>query len=130
MGILLDFFPFECIVQYCFICRPIDSTVSEMMVLNPNLCCDFAISSQTLQLSWLDLIHPLDLVHRLDLIHKRLDLIHNRLDLIHKRLDLIHNRLDLINKRRDRIHKRLHLINKRLEFIYKRLDINGYISTD
>ncbi len=35
-------------IQYCFICRPSDSTVSENVGIEPRTSCDFGICSQTL----------------------------------------------------------------------------------
>jgi hypothetical protein len=67
------------VIQHPFICRPSDTTVSEDAGIEPRICCDFGIDSQTLYLTtWLDLIHTW-----LDLIHTWLDLIHTWLDLPH-----------------------------------------------
>ncbi len=60
-------------IEHCFICRSLDSTVSEDGRIEPRTVATLALA--------------------LDALTTQQDLIQNRLDLIHNRLDFIHNRL-------------------------------------
>ncbi len=73
------------VIQHCFICRPLDSAVSEDAGIEPWTVVTLASTARRSNPLAIDLIHTL-----LDLIHTWLDLIHTWLDLIHTWLDLIH----------------------------------------
>jgi hypothetical protein len=111
-----DFFLYD--IQYCFICRPTDATVSKDAGSNPGLlglwhwqpdALTTRIVSHPLSAgahpSWArSNPHSATSPHpRLDLTRPRLNLTHPRLDLTHPRLDLTLNRLDLALTRLDLI---------------------------
>jgi hypothetical protein len=66
-----DFWYFQYFIQYCFICCPSDSTVSEDAGIEPKKAVPLR--------HWLS-----------DALSTQLDLIRIQLDLIHTQLDLIH----------------------------------------
>ncbi len=146
-GNFYRFFLFMYVIQHCFICRPLNSTLRRMLGSNSD-CRDFGIESTRShphsaislprsarshpQLSQISSTlgqmkshpHSARSHPQLGQLSSTLGQISSttRLDLIHTRLDRFYTRLDIIHTRLDLIHTRLQLsYTTRLDLIHTRI---------